>query len=91
MGRSRASTGERAKRAMGRHNFIVPDINCEHCSKTIEGTIAGLADAEVIEVNLDAKRVKVEGKASREAVIAAIESAGYEVEAVFEERSPRAR
>jgi copper chaperone CopZ len=91
MGLARALTGEGAKQAMASHNFIVPDINCEHCSKTIEGAIAGLEDVELVEVDLGAKRVKAQGGATREAVVAAIESAGYEVEAVFEERPPSVR
>jgi copper chaperone CopZ len=75
---------------MARHNFIVPDINCEHCSKTIEGAVGGLEDVDLVDVDLDAKRVTVQGEVPREAVVVAIQRAGYEVEAVFEERPPSA-
>jgi copper chaperone len=83
--RPRGSIG--AWQEMIRHNFIVPDINCEHCSKTIQSAIAGLEDVKLVEVDVSAKRVTVAGEPALDEIAAAIEKAGYQVEAVFQERS----
>lgn len=61
--------------------YEVPDISCGHCKDAIEDTVGGLDDVTRVSVDIDAKRVTVDGTASDQAVRDAIEDAGYEVAA----------
>lgn len=60
----------------------VPDIHCGHCKMSIEGAVAELEGVEHVEVAIDARTVEVhfEERVTREAVVAAIEGLGYEVD-----------
>jgi copper ion binding protein len=60
------------------HTYTVPGISCDHCKHAIEsevGTVAGVSD---VEVDVDAKRVTVNG-GDDAAIRAAIDTAGYDV------------
>lgn len=64
---------------MSELTFNVPEISCEHCRKSIEGEVSPLDGVQRVSVDLDAKQVTVEGTPARDAVVAAIDRAGYEV------------
>ena len=59
--------------------YSVPGISCGHCKAAIEGEVAKVAGVEQVEVDVEAKTVRVEGAASDEAVRSAVDEAGYEV------------
>ena len=64
---------------MPKFTFNVPEISCDHCKTTIEGELSEVEGVEGVVVDIEAKRVAVGGDPSREAVVAAISKAGYEV------------
>lgn len=64
---------------MSTRTFQVPDISCGHCKQAIEGAVGALDEVERVEVDIDARTVAVDGPASDEAVVAAIDEAGYEI------------
>jgi copper chaperone len=60
--------------------YVVPGMSCGHCRAAITEELANLAGVASVEVDLDAKRVRVAGAAlDDEAVRAAIDAAGYDV------------
>ena len=62
----------------------VPTISCGHCRSTIEGAVGRLAGVAAVTVNVARKQVTARYDRSvvgRDAVVAAIEGAGYEVAA----------
>ena len=60
--------------------FDVPDISCDHCKKAIEEAVSAVSEVDSVVVTVDRRVVEVAGVASDDAVIAAIQLAGYEVE-----------
>ena len=60
--------------------FNVPDMECEHCKKTIESEIRKLSGIENVNINLKTKEVEVIGRVTKEEIISAIKSAGYSIE-----------
>ena len=82
----------------------VPAIACGHCKSAIEGAVGQLAGVDAVSVDIESKRVTVRYDAAtvqQDAVVAAIEDAGYEVprrrrppaarRAAPDRRSPRCR
>ena len=59
--------------------FNVPDISCDHCKSAIEEAVAAIPEVDSVVVTVDRRVVEVAGVASDDAVIAAIQLAGYEV------------
>jgi copper chaperone len=59
--------------------YSVPGISCGHCKAAIEGEVGELSDVDTVVVDVDAKTVTVEGSASDDEIVAAIDEAGYEV------------
>ncbi len=59
--------------------FIVPDMTCGHCVKTITGAVQAVAPAAQVKTDLASHRVTIEGADPAQAR-AAIEEAGYEVQ-----------
>ena len=59
--------------------FKVPDISCEHCVAAITEQVSPLDGVTDVDVNVDTKTVTVSG-GERDAIIAAIDEAGYDVE-----------
>lgn len=59
--------------------YSVPGISCGHCKAAIEGEVGKLAGIERVEVDVEAKTVRVEGDASDETVRMAVDGAGFEV------------
>jgi copper chaperone CopZ len=58
--------------------YDVPGISCGHCRAAIEGGVGPLAGVELVEVDTDAKTVRVVG-GDDETIRAAIDGAGYDV------------
>ncbi|MDQ6728107.1 MAG: cation transporter [Actinomycetota bacterium] len=58
--------------------WVVSDVTCGHCKAAIEGEVAKLPGVERVDVDVDTKRVTVEGDVARDDVVAAIVEAGYE-------------
>ncbi|MDQ3946791.1 MAG: cation transporter [Actinomycetota bacterium] len=65
--------------AMTTRLYSVPGISCGHCKAAIEGEVGKVAGVERVEVDVEARTVRVEGAASDEAVRGAVDEAGYEV------------
>ena len=65
---------------MSARTYSVPDISCDHCKKSIEAEVGKLGDIDSVNVDVATKTVLVEGAATDEAIRAAIEEAGYDVE-----------
>jgi copper chaperone len=61
--------------------YEVPGISCGHCKAAIEGAVGKVAGVGSVVVDVDAKNVRVDG-GDDAAVRAAIDEAGYDVEAV---------
>jgi copper chaperone len=59
--------------------FIVPDMTCGHCVKTITSAVQAVAPAAQVTTDLASHWVSIEGADAGEAR-AAIEEAGYEVQ-----------
>jgi len=59
--------------------FIVPDMTCGHCVKTITSAVQAVAPAAKVATDLASHRVAIEG-ADPEKARAAIEEAGYKVQ-----------
>ncbi len=58
--------------------YIVPAIHCGHCKNAIESEVSQVPGVSRVEVDIDSKRVLVEGEPAEDAVLAAIAEAGYE-------------
>ncbi len=65
--------------------FSVPEVSCQHCVNAITGEVTQLPGVQNVTVDLGTKRVRVEAdeRVSTEAVIAAINEAGYDEVAVL--------
>lgn len=62
--------------------YSVPDISCGHCRSAITSEVSTVTGVESVEVDLEAKTVTVNGEPlDEQAIIAAIDEAGYEVAA----------
>jgi copper chaperone len=60
----------------------VPDVNCEHCVKTIGNTLGALPGVEAVSTNLSTKQVHVHYDPSRvtlNQVEATLDDVGYTV------------
>jgi copper chaperone len=65
--------------------FSVPSISCQHCVQAITAEVSQLPGVQNVAVDLGSKRVRVEADArvTPEAVVEAINEAGYEDAAVL--------
>jgi copper chaperone len=59
--------------------YTVPGASCGHCSSAISAQLTQVDGVEGVDVDLGTKTVTVRGNVSREAVVAAIDEAGYDV------------
>ena len=59
--------------------YTVPGISCDHCKNAIESHLGPVDGVEAIAVDVESKTVTVTGAADDDAIIAAIDDAGYEV------------
>jgi len=60
--------------------FTVNDMSCQHCVKRISTAIKALSNVESVDIDLNTKRVEVQGSASVDEIMNAIRSAGYTAE-----------
>ena len=59
--------------------YHVPDMSCGHCEVAIKSEVTQVAGVDSVDVDLDDKIVQVTGRqVDDDAVIAAIDEAGYE-------------
>ena len=60
--------------------FSVPGMTCGHCETAVRQEVGALAGVTGVTVDLETKDVVVSGDAlDRDAVVAAIDEAGYDV------------
>ena len=60
--------------------YSVPGISCGHCRVAIAGEVGQVAGVSAVDVDLDAKRVTVDGNGFDDAAVrTAIDDAGYDV------------
>ena len=60
--------------------YNVPDISCNHCKHSIESEVSQVQGVEAVDVDVKAKAVTVVAEPlDNEAIVAAIDEAGYEV------------
>ena len=62
---------------MTMHEFTVQDMTCGHCAATITDAVKSLDPEGRCEIDLAAKRVKVESAFTADRVAAAIAKAGF--------------
>ncbi len=62
---------------MEKMNFDVFGMSCAACSARVEGAVSHLEGVSACQVNLLANSMSVEGEASTEEIIKAVEAAGY--------------
>ncbi len=63
-------------------NLDVPEITCDHCAGAIKAAVSRLTNVESVDVDVKTKKVAVSGELlDINALIAAINEAGYEVTA----------
>ncbi len=60
------------------HLLSVPDMSCDHCRSSIEGSVGDVDGVASVMVDLSAKTVTVVG-GQRAEVVAAIDDAGFDV------------
>jgi copper chaperone CopZ len=58
--------------------FSVKGMTCDHCVRSVSEGIAEVPGVEGVDVDLQSGLVAVSGEFSNEAVVAAVEEAGYE-------------
>ena len=58
--------------------YVVPGVSCGHCKNAIEEEVGQVPGVSRVEVDIESKRVVVEGEPSEDAVVAAIVEAGYQ-------------
>ena len=65
--------------------FSVPSISCQHCVQAITAEVSQLPGVQNVAVDLGSKRVRVKAdeRVTPEAVVEAINEAGYEDAAVL--------
>ncbi len=67
---------------MTSRTLSVPDISCQHCKSSIEGTVGPLNGVDSVEVAIDDRTVAIDYDGTDdtfEGIVAAIEEQGYEV------------
>jgi copper chaperone len=64
---------------MNNTTYLVPGMTCEHCRTAITEEVGRIAGVEAVDVDLEAKLVRVSGTGIDDvAVVAAIDEAGYD-------------
>lgn len=57
--------------------FTIADMSCSHCVGVITKTVQQLDPAARVETDLTSKRVKVESSQPRDAIVHALDEAGF--------------
>jgi copper chaperone len=58
--------------------MTIPDMTCGHCRASVEAAVAGAAPGARVAVDLDSRRVVIEGPADADRVLAAVRAAGFD-------------
>ncbi|MEG1029448.1 Copper chaperone CopZ [compost metagenome] len=61
--------------------LTIPKIRCEGCVASVEKAIHSVDATAAIKTNIEARRVEVTTDADRQALLAALDAAGYPAEA----------
>jgi copper chaperone CopZ len=61
--------------------LTIEGMSCEHCEQTVEEALKGVSGVRDAEADRDAKRATVDGDADPDALVAAVEEAGYDATA----------
>ena len=65
---------------MNELTLSVPGMTCGHCEAAVKGEVGKVAGVAAVAVDLDTKLVTVSGdELDRDAIVAAIDEAGFEV------------
>lgn len=59
--------------------YSVPGVSCGHCKSAIEGEVGKLDGISMVEVDVDAKTMTVEGDVDEATLAAAVDEAGYDL------------
>ena len=63
--------------------FSVPTVSCHHCQLAIQGEVSKLPGVQSVDVDLENKKVKVEGDdLGVDELLAAIDEAGYDAKLI---------
>jgi copper chaperone len=57
--------------------FSIPDMSCGHCKASVEAALSSVPGTGRIEVDLAARRARVEGSAVPAAMLAALDAVGF--------------
>ena len=57
--------------------FSLPDISCGHCVGVVQKTVKAVDQNAVVEIDLSAKRVRIESSIDRATFANALVEAGY--------------
>ncbi|MFT6656961.1 MAG: copper chaperone [Maritalea sp.] len=57
--------------------FNVPDMTCGHCEATVTKAIQGVDQSATVKADLAANKIEVASTAGSEAILAALDEAGY--------------
>jgi copper chaperone len=67
-------------RPLDERTFSVPGMHCSHCEAAVAAEVGAVPGVRSVEVDLDAKLVRVTGEGLDDgAIVAAIDEAGYDV------------
>jgi copper chaperone CopZ len=58
--------------------LTVKGMTCDHCEQTVEEAIEDVAGVRTVKADRSAKQVTVHGDADPEALVTAVEDAGYD-------------
>lgn len=61
--------------------ITVDGTSCGHCGRTVEDALEGVAGVTTVSADHEAASATVEGEADADALVAAVENAGYEASA----------
>ncbi|NUB90252.1 heavy-metal-associated domain-containing protein [Haloterrigena sp. SYSU A558-1] len=61
--------------------ITVEGMSCEHCEQTVEDALEGVSGVQSVDVDREAARATVEGDADPQALVEAVDEAGYEASA----------
>ena len=61
--------------------LTVEGMTCEHCEQTVEEALEGVVGVTDATADRETEQVTVEGDADPDAMVAAVEDAGYEASA----------
>lgn len=60
--------------------YIIKGMNCPHCQATVTKSISAVAGVKQVDVNLSTGKAVVEGEHNQDELVAAVRSAGFDVE-----------